>query len=79
MPPGPAAEINRAPVGCGRQARRPRADQVFPVQLACPLVVRRDPVEGLRAGPRRWRQMAVRLARVRGGSAPAAGLGDHKT
>ena len=63
MPPGS---------GCGQQARQPRADQVFPVQLADPVVACRDPVEGLRAGPRRWRQMAVRLARVRGGSAPAA-------
>jgi hypothetical protein len=57
MPPGP---------GCGQQARQPRADQVFPVQLVDPVVACRDPVEGLRAGPRRWRQMAVRLARVIG-------------
>ncbi len=63
MPPGP---------GCGQQDRQPRADQVFPVQLADPVVACRNPVEGLRGGPRRWRQMAVRLARVRGGSAPAA-------
>jgi len=54
MPPGP---------GCGQQARQPRADQVFPVQLVDPVVACRDPVEGLRAGPRRWRQMAVRLVR----------------
>jgi hypothetical protein len=42
------------------------------IEVTCPVVVHRDPVEALRAGRRRWRQMVVRLARVPGGSAPAA-------
>jgi hypothetical protein len=45
MPPDPAAEVNRPPVGCGQQARQPRGRSVLAVQLAYPLVVRRDPVE----------------------------------